>query len=275
VRIHILTDNRVSRRGLLAEHGLSLLIEHRDRTILLDTGQTDVYLRNAVRLGLSVTETDIIVLSHGHYDHTGGLPAFPEAKTPVPVYIQANGLLPKQALNADGRTMRDIGIPWHPEALGTFGLALKPLAGSTECLPGVHLLTGIPFLHACEPEPGGFFVSTAAGHMPDHMEDEQLLVLETKRGLAVFAGCAHPGILNCLSHVRHVFPGKPFVLVMGGMHLGQADAGRVEETIRELRSMEIQQLVPLHCTGLKAICSLSNEMGALPLCAGDTVNIAD
>lgn len=257
MHIHILTDNRTARRGFLAEHGLSLLIQHQGRTILMDTGQSDVYVRNAFQMGLSLSEADAIVLSHGHYDHTGGLPAYPKAAKPIPVYLQAGGLFAKHALIPDGNTMREIGIPWKPDTLPKDRLTLHPLQERLECLPGVQLLPRVPCHPGGEPLPEGFFVSTDSGREPDYLQDEQLLVLETTHGLAVFAGCAHAGILNCLTHVRNAFPGKPLALVMGGLHLSGADAQRMDRTILALQAFGIQKLVPLHCTGPSAIASSS------------------
>ena len=89
MRIVILTENTANGRGLLAEHGLSVLVEAAGKRILFDTGQSDVYLRNAGELGESLEGLDGIVLSHGHYDHTGGLPAFPE-ELPAPVFVREN-----------------------------------------------------------------------------------------------------------------------------------------------------------------------------------------
>lgn len=80
MKITVLTDDKVHKRGFLAEHGLSLFIEYKDYNILFDTGQSDVYIRNAKALRLDLNKTDCIVLSHGHYDHCGGIEYLPNLK---------------------------------------------------------------------------------------------------------------------------------------------------------------------------------------------------
>lgn len=112
MKVHILTDNRVKKRGLLAEHGLSILIEHPDANILFDTGQSDVYCHNALQIGVDLRKTDCIVLSHGHYDHCGGLIHFPETDGFPKVYIHESAFVKRYALNAGGKGYREIGVPW-------------------------------------------------------------------------------------------------------------------------------------------------------------------
>ncbi len=87
MKMHVLTENRAKKRGILAEHGLSLFIEHENANILFDTGQSDVYRRNAALMGADLSKTDCIVLSHGHYDHCGGLIYFPGSDRFPKIYV--------------------------------------------------------------------------------------------------------------------------------------------------------------------------------------------
>ncbi len=100
MKIHILTNNTVRKRGLLAEHGLPLLIERKDGNILFDTGQSDVYCKNAEYMGLDLRKTNAIVLSHGHYDHGGGLPYFPTSGFPK-IYAHPSAFVQKFAVDSD------------------------------------------------------------------------------------------------------------------------------------------------------------------------------
>lgn len=115
MEITVLTENTVSRRGLLAEHGLSVLVEEGGKRILFDTGQSGVYIHNAEQLGISLEGLDAIVLSHGHYDHTGGLPEFP-GEVSCPVYLSGKALEDKWCLAGDGKGNRCIGVPWREDA---------------------------------------------------------------------------------------------------------------------------------------------------------------
>ena len=234
MRIVILTENMANGRGLLAEHGLSVLVEAAGKRILFDTGQSDVYLRNAGELGESLEGLDGIVLSHGHYDHTGGLPAFPE-ELPAPVFVRENAFEEKLSGSREKGTYRDIGIPWRKEGgEGAFGrgkLLAKGLLRQTgsleEIFPDVWTVSGIRAVVPEEPVPEQFFLRRGDMLVPDLMEDEQLLVFHTPEGLAVFAGCAHldpelPGTR------KGGIPRKTAVAASGGhapSRLQQAEAG--------------------------------------------------
>lgn len=273
--IHILTDDRVSKRGFLAEHGLCLLIRHEGHTILFDTGQSDVYLHNAKELGLSLDNVDCCILSHGHYDHGGGLPYFPDMDTHLPVYLQAGAF--QRKLAPDPTACREIGFPWTPSDPALHRFDMNIVSGETHPLPNMTLLTAIPYVHHFEYHPVGLYVEVNGETVPDRMADEQILVIETERGLAVFLGCSHPGVINCLTQVQHRFSGKPIDMVMGGMHLGNVGTRRLNETIRHFQAMEIRLVVPLHCTGISAICAMERRLGdrCRVLCAGDTLQWED
>lgn len=273
MRIDILTDNRTTRRGFLAEHGLSLLIEHEETTILMDCGQSDVFVRNAAAMGRSLAKVNAIVLSHGHYDHVGGLPHFPKATGIVPVHAHVDALRPKQAMNPDQQTRREIGFPWDPDSLDTETFRWEKETDSREIYPGIHLLSNIQYAYPFEHYPVGFFVDTEAGNAPDLMRDEQVLVIETKKCLAVFLGCSHPGVINCITAVQQAFPGRQITLLVGGMHLRSVGRHRVTETIHRFQDMEIGMVVPLHCTGIAAICAIKRGMteNCAVMCAGDSL----
>ncbi len=112
MKMHILTDNRTKKRGFLAEHGLSIYIEHEKANILFDTGQSDVYCRNAAQMDMNLNKTDCIVLSHGHYDHCGGLIHFPKTNKFPKVYVHEAAFGKRYTVNPDGKSYREIGIPW-------------------------------------------------------------------------------------------------------------------------------------------------------------------
>lgn len=116
MKISFLNENTANKRGFLGELGLSLLIEWDGGKILFDTGQTDVFLRNAARMGADLEGLSAIVLSHGHFDHCGGLEYLLEGAADLPpVYVRRSAFEDKQAVNADGKTYRKIGIPWREE----------------------------------------------------------------------------------------------------------------------------------------------------------------
>lgn len=184
MEITVLTENTVSRRGLLAEHGLSVLVEEGGKRILFDTGQSGVYIHNAEQVGISLEGLDAIVLSHGHYDHTGGLPEFP-GEVSCPVYLSGKALEDKWCLAGDGKGNRCIGVPWREDVQELERLPLVFTWEQEEIFPGIYLLGQISTTVPSEMGEKPFRILQNGRYLPDTMEDEQLLVIRTPQGLAV------------------------------------------------------------------------------------------
>ena len=250
MKIRILNENLTYKRGILCEHGLSILIEHGQSRWLFDTGQTDVFMKNALQMGVSLEDLDGIVLSHGHYDHCGGLGSFLERSAQkVPVYVREEAFEEKYA--DKGKAEKEyIGIPWEKDSCPN----LVPVKEKkTRLAEGVWLLGSIPYTEGLEGYSPGMFLLRKGEFENDPMADEQMLVFETDKGLAVFAGCSHPGILNCLHEVKESFPGQKIYSLLAGMHLMHAKEDRIDWTIQKLEDYDIEILMPVHCTGIRAI----------------------
>ena len=212
------------------------------------------------------------MLSHGHYDHTGGLAAFPSRKAageplsvqrteigmaPLRVYAAPEALTDKYARNADG-TARDIGMPIYARETLPRATDLTLTDGPTEVCEGVSVTGPIPRVTDFE-DTGGPFFSDAACEHPDELTDDQAAFIETASGVVVVLGCAHAGVINTLRYVKTLVGPRPIHAVVGGMHLGNASQARLDRTVEALCEFDIPLLYPLHCTGFAATARLWRE----------------
>jgi len=227
LKLLLLANNLVCRPGLLAEHGLAFWLEDGERRVLFDTGQGLALCHNAAALGVDLGRVTDVVLSHGHYDHTGGLAQVAAAirgGAPRLWMLPAATTAPRFSRHQDG-SMHDIGMPAPcRDALVRFASPTdRPAAGPNEIMPGIFTTGPIPREHAWETS-ADFFLD-AAGHEVDEIPDDQAMWLDTAAGVVVLLGCAHAGCINTLELIRRQAGGRPSAPAM---------------------------LVPLHCTGAAA-----------------------
>lgn len=276
MKIYILTDDKVKKRGFLAEHGLSIFIEHENTSILFDTGQSDVYIRNAKAMQLDLNKTDFIVLSHGHYDHCGGLVHFSNTNKFPKVFAQATAFTKKYAINPDGKSYREIGIPWSPKDYNVIKDNLILVNGKVKIASDITLWGNIPSTVAFEEVPKGFYIQNDKDMFSDMIADEQMLIFETAKGLIVFLGCSHPGVINCLNYALKQFPGKKIDTLVAGMHLENTSPLRLQMTMQHMIDLNIRRILPLHCTGIFAISEMKRFLGSRShvLYAGDSIELA-
>jgi 7,8-dihydropterin-6-yl-methyl-4-(beta-D-ribofuranosyl)aminobenzene 5'-phosphate synthase len=259
VRITVVVENTAQGPGLLAEHGLAYWIEYRGRRVLLDTGQGAVIARNAYRLGIPLYQADAVVLSHGHYDHTGGLMHVLRENRPTSVYAHPAAFEPKYARNKDG-TSREIGMPYlSQQTLRKRQARWVKTESPTEILNGLNVTGPIPRATDFEDTGGPFFLDVRC-ERPDPLLDDQSLFFATREGIVVLLGCAHAGIINTLRYVGQLAGGRPIHSVLGGMHLQGASAERIARTIEELRRFGAVGVAPAHCTGFAATVALHNAL---------------
>jgi 7,8-dihydropterin-6-yl-methyl-4-(beta-D-ribofuranosyl)aminobenzene 5'-phosphate synthase len=251
---------------MLAEHGLSYWIEHDGKRILFDSGQGAVLAGNAYKLNVPLHDLDALILSHGHYDHTGGVAEALKHDRPVAVYAHPAAFAKKYARNNDG-TARAIGMPYPSEkAIRATRNQLIPTTQPTVIFDGLTTTGPVPRLTDFEDTGGPFFLDEACTE-PDPLEDDQSIFIDMAEGTIVLLGCAHSGVINTLRYIRQLTNNRPIHTVIGGMHLVGASSRRIERTIEELRQLGICRLAPAHCTGMPATVSLWNAFpGQCQLC---------
>jgi 7,8-dihydropterin-6-yl-methyl-4-(beta-D-ribofuranosyl)aminobenzene 5'-phosphate synthase len=256
-------------KGYAAEHGLSFLLESEDAVILFDTGQSGAFFDNALHMGRDLSAVTHIALSHGHYDHTGGLAKALEAiragknETGLPpVYAHPGALAHRRRVTAEGT--RDLGMPQKSR---------DALAGWPEVVfskEPVRITDSIIFLGEIpheQPEMCVFVGETEkdGAFAEDTLPDDSALAYITDGGLVIIAGCSHSGIVNIMEHSKKVTGVPKIRAVYGGLHCRDMTGPTLQKVRKVLEHEKLEQLYACHCTGN----ALAGFPGEIKLAAGE------
>lgn len=247
MKIINLIENTKGCKGCLAEHGLSFYVETEGHRLVIDAGATDAFLENAERLGVNVRETDLMILSHGHYDHAGGIPELVKINPDIRILMQKPAV--EEYYHQKDDTFRYIGIPQSIREL----VQAELLTGDRKIDEGIFLFSGVKGRELWPAGNKELKVKRGEDYFQDEFDHEQYLVLEEKGKRVLFSGCAHNGILNILGRYREIF-GKDPDAVISGFHM-QKRSGYTEEDTELIRKtgMELKKYKTMfytgHCTG--------------------------
>lgn len=256
LRIRILVDNHARVQGHLAQHGFSAFCEVGGTAILFDTGATgEVLTRNASAMGVDLSAVGDVALSHGHWDHGGGLVEALDSCESARAWIPAGALMPRWSRGSDG-VPRDIALPAAVRnRLVRDRRRWTEIDGPTRLADGIWLTGPVAGVRPAWTHAG--LVRNPAMDIPDDVPEEQALVFETAKGLVVVAGCAHYGIPNLLAHLERMLPGSRVRTLVGGLHLEAAGAQELETISRAMADFGVDAVVPCHCSGPGAAVRLA------------------
>jgi len=268
VSISIVVENTTPAPNLIGEYGFSCLVRVDDNSILFDTGSHQALFPNCKAMGIKLEEVKNVVISHGHYDHTGAILPLLTNYGPKDIYAHSRLFLPRLYPRGNGG-FKNIGSPFTREELEGAGARFVFRDDFCPIVPGVYLSGEISRIYDFE-DVGGEFKYEGDGQIKDdNLQDDMALIIDHPRGLIIISGCAHSGLLNTIDHAIKM-TGKTEVLAyIGGTHLISASAARLNMTVTALKTYHIEKLVVAHCTGFQAAARLYNELGDM-IVKGDT-----
>ena len=278
IKFAFLSENKSGTSHIKAEWGLSVYIEAGGKKILFDAGASEtLYSENAKTMGIDLGAVDFAMVSHGHYDHTNGFPEFARINDHAPIYIHKkafgevygseNGIIDswpcsilwseEEKRKLQSRIAYTDGPLWITEDI--------VISGTVPMLPG-HVMQEV------------FYEKTSDNkYIKDELEHEQILAIRDRdengesRGVFVFAGCCHRGALAALKCAQGLFPGEEVKVFVAGMHLCISPLSEIQKAVHEVEDAFNGIIMPVHCSGMKAICYMVSKLGdrCIPATAGD------
>jgi len=261
VTFSVLLENTTNCGGLASEHGLSLWIEADGTRILFDAGQSGAFLANAAAMRIDISRADALVLSHGHYDHTGGLAHLPRETWPLHAYLHPAAMMPRYHRH-DPPPHKSIGMPAaSATVIKQMDERIIWTCTATQITEDIGVTGYFPRAAQFEQAEPSFFVDAACTRH-DSIRDDQALWLKTKNGVVVVMGCAHAGVANTLDHICRLLLVDHIYAVIGGLHLGAASDDRIARTADALNKRGVALVAAGHCTGSEAVTTLSRKCTA-------------
>lgn len=280
MKIVFLSENKTNKSDFLAEHGLSIYIETQEMKILFDAGASELFIKNAENLNVDLEKIDNLIISHGHYDHTQGVPSFCEMNENAKIYLHEDLFTPAYSIENGKLEEKNCGIRWSISQLDRIKERFILTKGVTKLTDNIVISGTIPLSANFKPTEK-FYRKKKNGNLEvDPMEHEQFLIIRNteegiSKGIYIFSGCSHRGIIPCINYARELFPGEKISGLIAGMHLYNSNKEVRNEIITQLMAEDIGFVIPVHCTGIDAICDIKILFGdkCIVAGAGDTYEL--
>ena len=256
LKMTVLVDN-TAKLPFLGEWGLSILIEADETKILLDTGSSGMFAKNAEQLGIDLSDVKLGVLSHAHDDHSDGMDAFFSLNKTAPFLVREGSR--ENCFGQKEGAMEYIGI--KKGFLREFRDRIRYVSGIHEISDGIWLIPHRSADYSAISRRNGLYIRKNKAYYPDSFSHEQSLVIDTHAGLAVFSSCSHTGMPNTLEDIRLALGREDFYAFVGGLHLYKLTDPELNDRCDEIEQSAVDRIYTGHCTGDHAFEFLRNRLG--------------
>jgi len=250
MRVVTLIENLVYKQGLVAEHGLAFYIETGNKKIFFDTGQSGLFMQNAKKLDINIEDIDTLLLSHGHYDHTGGLYPFLGKNTKAKVYVKKDIFVPKY----HGHN-HFIGTPRNEILLKKRLIYVESI---TEIDEDVFIIPETKIFNPTDTHFKGLTIKQGSEFIPDEFADELFLVIKQNEQINIITACSHRGITNICDTATDYFR-LPVGMILGGFHLKESTIEEYAEIKQYFHNLQPKSIGVCHCTGIEKFMEMRRE----------------
>lgn len=261
MKIQFLMENKTDGPGCVAEHGLSIYIQVQGKKLLFDAGASSLFARNAEAMGVDLSEAEALIISHGHYDHTGGVPEFCRINKVAPVYIHKEGFYETYGKKHGKMEEKPCSIRWTDGERREIEPRIIKTENPLWLSENIVISGTIPVEQGQQQTENFYRKMQDQSFIVDSVEHEQFLAIREPEGLYVFSGCSHRGVIPAVSYARKLFNGERVAALIAGMHLYSAGEELRRRVVEQILSEEMDTVIPVHCTGIDAICDLKAALG--------------
>lgn len=257
-KITAIVDNYTNHRECFGEHGLSYYIKTPNSSILFDTGHTENISHNANKLNLSLKNIDCIMLSHGHYDHCGGLKTVLKTKSPLNIIAHPDIFV--ERYGKEDNKLVNISNPFSREELESLGAKFILTKSSYKFNDNIFTTGEVKRTHkSCA---ANMQKKIEDKLIEDQVNDDLSLIITYNQQINIICGCSHAGILNIVEQAREMTGLKIINQIIGGLHFFKMDKDELNDTLYDLNKHDIRNIAISHCTGVHTLKTISDNLAS-------------